>query len=196
MCGRFVLIPRNIVEDIAQEINAGRHVNVMPDWPAVRQSAYPGSTVSLLVPDGSELAAEDMVWGYKVHWKSGAVFNTRLDTALAPKRNMWSESIAERRCVVPTLGFFEPHQTERAVSPKTGKEIKQQWLFESMDDTPLFIAAIHERGRFSIVTVEPNEDVAPVHPRMPLTLAQPDISEWLWGDYGRLEGVRVKGTRR
>lgn len=190
MCGRFIPIPRNVIEDIIQEINSGHCVNIMPDWPARLDNAYPGSTVPVMVPLGNQLTIDDMAWGYEVPWKSGVVFNTRIETALSTKPNMWRESLAERRCVVPTLGFFEPHKEEKSISQKTGKEIKRQYLFTMPHKAPLFLGGVYDGSRFSIITTAPNPSVRPIHGRMPLVLAQDEINQWLHGEYAALKDRR------
>ena len=46
-------------------------------------------------PEGAgmpRLAVEELTWGYPVEWRRGPVFNTRIETALAPGRTMWSAS--------------------------------------------------------------------------------------------------------
>lgn len=186
MCGRFTPIPRNVIEMIVQEINTGRYINTMPDWPAHPASAYPGSTVSVMVPMDTQLTIADLVWGYDVSWKKGAVFNTRMETALSSKPNMWRESLSRRRCVVPTMGFFEPHKTETAINPRTGKEIKRQYAFAMPNGAPLFIGGVYDKDHFSIVTTAPNSSVSPVHDRMPLVLTQEEINQWLHGEYAAL----------
>ena len=47
-----------------------------------------------------------MVWGYpRFQGKSGSIINARSETA--GERPMFRRSLAERRCVIPTTGFFE-----------------------------------------------------------------------------------------
>ena len=203
MCGRFIVVPKEVLSEIIQEIEANRPINPMPDWPAVRQAAYPGSDVSVALLNGGQLAATELRWGYEASWSRGLIFNTRVETALKPGRNMWQESLRERRCLVPTFGFYEPHQTETGISPRTGKEVKQQYLFTKPDDPVFFLAGVYEcessgQGRFSVLTTVPNRDVQPVHNRMPLVLEQHELETWLQGDYLTLfdrSAVRLSASK-
>lgn len=194
MCGHFIVVPRDEIDLIIREIEIENHINIMPDWPARRIDAYPQSIVPLIIPDGTGLASAEMQWGYSVPWKTGVVFNTRSETALGEKSGMWADSLLNRRCIVPSFGFFEPHSTEKAVSPKTGKEVKQQYRFDIPGGGLLFMAAIYENDRFSLMTTKPNDSVAPVHNRMPVVLGENELNVWLSDDFGTLfdrSGVKL-----
>lgn len=183
MCGRFIVVPRNVVEDIIQEVEANRAVNYMPDWPATNRSVYPKAEVPLILSQENHLACEVMKWGYEVTWNKGVIFNTRADTALKPGRNMWASSLANRRCIVPTFGFYEPHKTETFIDPATGKSRKQQYVFTNPASPILFIAGIFDKGQFSLMTTEPTRSMSPIHDRMPVVLGQSELNTWLTGDY-------------
>ncbi|MDR1359009.1 MAG: SOS response-associated peptidase family protein [Coriobacteriales bacterium] len=96
---------------------------------------------------------------------------------------MWTESLAHRRCIVPTFGFFEPHQSETFINPRTGKANKQRYFFSEPSSPVLFIAGIHAGDRFSLMTTEPNDIMRPIHNRMPVVLRQEELDTWLYGDY-------------
>ena len=161
-----------------------------PEAPAAppRAEAFPSSVVPLIVAtgDGCGLAVAHMAWGYEVPWKNGPVFNTRIETALRDDGSMWSSSFARRRCLIPAWGFYESHASETVPSARTGRPVKRQYAFEPRDGAPLLLAGIHDRGRFSLVTTEPNETVAAVHNRMPLVLGPGEPALWLRGVYGPL----------
>lgn len=186
MCGRFILIPQDelqsIINQVERNIKAQRTANVSASY----QDAFPKSHVPLLVPRDNRLEAAVMQWGYPVTWQKGPVFNTRADTATEPKKNIWSLSLHERRCVIPSFGFYEPHKSETTISPKTGREIKQQYFFRRPDTELLFMAGVYENGYFSIMTTEPNNWMKDIHPRMPVVLEQEELSQWLTGDYEAL----------
>ena len=144
---------------------------------ASRPEALPSSVVPLIVAagDGCGLAVAHMAWGYEVPWKNGPVFNTRIETTLRGEGSMWAESFARRRCLVPARGFYESHATETVPSERTGRPVKRQYAFAAPDGAPLLLAGVHDRGRFSLVTTEPNAAVAPVHNRMPLALEPGEV---------------------
>lgn len=100
--------------------------------------ARPGSLVPVLCVRDGRLALVDMTWGYEAPWKPGSgslIFNARLESALTKPGNMWAESLASRRCVVPARRFFESHRSLTTPSPRTGKPIKQQMVFELASDS-------------------------------------------------------------
>lgn len=186
MCGQFLLIPQEIVDEIIKEVEAGSSINLMPDWPATEQSAYPKTEVPVIVPEGEHLVSAIMKWGYEVSWNKNVIFNTRSDTVLQPKNTMWTESFRNRRCIVPTFGFFESHQSETYIDVRTGKERKQQYLFKAPNTPVLFVAGIYEQRHFSLMTTEPNAVMESIHIRMPVVLAQDELDIWLRGDYESL----------
>ena len=83
----------------------------------------------------------------------------------------------------PARGFYESHATETVPSERTGRPVKRQYAFAAPDGAPLLLAGVHDRGRFSLVTTEPNAAVAPVHNRMPLALEPGEAALWLRGVY-------------
>lgn len=201
MCGHFLMVSEEDLDDIVAEIQRSVHVNALPDWPAQRQparDAFPGAKVPLVVGNAvANLAVQTMSWGFPLSWKKGLAFNTRIETALGSPDNMWRESLDRRRCIIPVWGFFEPHRTETVTSPRSGKQVKRQYLFSDPDRLPLFIAGIHDQGRFSLLTTAPNDDIVPIHDRMPLILRLGELRLWLAGDYASLanrNGVALSKT--
>ena len=178
------------VERIVREVEQGLPPTV-PDYELAGLDAFPGARVPVAVPaqgagGPGRLAVAELDWGYPVSWAKRPVFNTRVDTATGPRGQMWRESLEQRRCAVPTLGFYEPHRTERAVSPKTGREVKVQCAFGLPDNPVTFLGGIYEDGHFSIMTCEPNRWVRDVHDRMPLVLRPSELGTWLGPRYADL----------
>lgn len=126
-------------------------------------------------------------WGFNLSDGKRLVFNTRIESALGGS-GLWSGPIREGRCVLPVAAFFEPHGSETAPSPRTGRRVKRQYEFTSPDGEPLLLASVAWSGRLSVVTTEPNASVAPVHPRMPLALRFEEVRTWLDGDFPTLAG--------
>lgn len=170
------------LDAIIKEIQFGNQINVMPDWPAQRIDAYPKAEVPIILPHGSHLEPSVLYWGYHVPWNNKVLFNTRIETALANNDNMWADSLTNRRCIIASKGFYEPHRTETIVSPRTGKDIKRQYLFTMPSSPFLFMAGIYRDDRFSIMTTEPNTTMKPIHDRMPIVLEQDELNLWLHGD--------------
>jgi putative SOS response-associated peptidase YedK len=181
VCVQFVAVPKEVVEDIIRDIEAGLIRNAGTGFAGL--SVFPKSEAALIVPNNGRLSVQTMRWGYDVSWSKQVVFNTRFETATRPGRNMWADSLAHRRCLVPTLGFFENHQSETFLNPRTGKANRQKYFFAAPFQSMLFIAGIYEKDCFSIMTTEPNDIVRPIHNRMPLVMQPEELSTWLFGDY-------------
>lgn len=193
MCAHVTVVTWDELLAVARAMFTCTPVNKLPDWPA-RQPRYPDAYPKSLVPmlltaalgedtlGAYEPCAEDFVrageltWGYTLDGKSDVIFNTRVETAA--RSPLWRDSFENRHCVVPVHSFFEPHKTKRVKNAR-GKEIKQVYRFEEPDAPVMLLAGIWEKGRFSILTTEPNAYVAPVHSRMPIVLNQQSALQWL-----------------
>ena len=185
MCGRFSMLTYDEVLGTVRSIEFGVPFSPSPEWPARGRDAFPGSTVPLIISSEKNLEVAELSWGYPVSWQKGVVFNTRIESALAGS-GMWSESIQRRRCVVPTLGFYEPHRSETYRNIRTGRTSKQQYFFTNPRLPLVLLAGVFEEDHFSVVTTEPNESVSPIHDRMPLVLEQQDARGWLGVDFAEL----------
>lgn len=187
MCGRVLIVSQEVVDQIIQDIIRKRTAEYLPDWPAVRRSARPSDTLSLIVPQEGSLASKEMQWGYQVSWSKALLFNTKAETALRTDGpTMWKESLFERRCILPTYGFFESHKSETYKNPNTGRTAVQQYLFSLPNEAITYLAGIYEGDRFSLMTTKPNASVAPIHDRMPVVLESGELSTWLFGDFTSL----------
>jgi putative SOS response-associated peptidase YedK len=135
------------------------------------------------VPSKGRLTAQTKTWGFDVSWSKQVLFNTRFDTATKPEHNLWTNPLAHCRCLVPTFGFFESHQSETCLNPRTGKQNKQRYYVSLPGQPLLFIAGVYEKDRFSLMTTEPNAVMRPIHHRMPVVLRLEELETWLSGDY-------------
>lgn len=201
MCGRCITLTYDEVLGVIREIETSTPFNISPDWPARPTSVYPGRTAPLITPGVDtamahsmselHLSAEELTWGFEASWKRGLLFNTRIDSAGKPT---WRESFEHRRCLLPCRAFYETSDTEKGISERTGKEIKRAYEFRMADSPVTLLGAIRQDGRYSLVTTEPNQDMAPIHHRMPLVVRPDEVGIWLGPDYARLAdraGIRL-----
>jgi putative SOS response-associated peptidase YedK len=111
-------------------------------------------------------------------------FNTRYES-LEKKHNR--DLLERRRCLFPATSFFETRKDENGNLIKP----KETYEFFAQDGSILFLGGLYtiwrnprdrEDARLScsIITMEPNEIVGEVHPRMPLIV--PDAHCRLWLD--------------
>ena len=117
----------------------------------------PAAEILVVRNEKAELAR----WGLR-----GRLVNLRAETVLARFR-------ASGRCLVPASGFYEWKSEGRR---------KQPYYFFPRSEPLLALAAVWERGAFSLVTTEPNAVVRAVHERMPLIVPKADYAAWLEGE--------------
>lgn len=140
-----------------------------------------------------------LTWGINVPWKTGLVFNTRIESALGGNA-LWRDALAEGRCLVPVRAFFEtrnveppsdelPLDGEAGTSSRAGRGRRPQFRFASPGGEALLLAGLRQGDRFTVVTTEPNDAVAPVHSRMPLALSPAEALVWLTGTADELAAL-------
>lgn len=177
MCGRlsFVSSKEKIREQFGEQLEFEEPLlhsyNIAPT-----QQAY------VLLNDRPTVL-DRLVWGLTPHWAA--------DTKDAAKRiNARSEGIAEKpsfrqpirqqRCVVLADSFYEWQ--------RLGKQ-KLPYRILRPDDRLLLLAGVWDRWKtpegkvhrsFSVITTEPNEEMAAVHNRMPVLLNSfAEAQHWL-----------------
>jgi putative SOS response-associated peptidase YedK len=115
------------------------------------------------------------------------LINARAET-LASKPT-WREAFAHSRVIVPADGFYEwpPRPSEM---PARARARRSPWLFRPRQGGLLAMGALcletsEPRGTqlaqrsLVIVTTPANKEVALIHERMPLLIAQEDLDIWL-----------------
>jgi putative SOS response-associated peptidase YedK len=123
-------------------------------------------------------------WGLVPHWASSLsegdkMFNARAESLT--QRPAFRDAFRTRRCVVPVSAFYE--------WKREGKR-SQRFVFRAQEGQPfvalaglwaLWRAPSGERvGSYTVITVAPNQLVAPIHDRMPAVLTSPEaIDRWL-----------------
>ena len=205
MCGRFSYLTFQEMEDVVGALErqrkervraAGRPGDVVRLSAVTnRDQARPRSAVQAVVSRGQRFELADFSWGFRPTASTDVVFNTRLESALSGVP-LWRRPLREGRCILPVASFFEPHRSEKAVSPKTGRPVKLQYEFRDVDGAPLLLASIHDGTSLSVLTTEPNTQVRPVHPRMPLVLALDEVPRWLEGDLAKLSALADRSQVR
>ena len=127
----------------------------------------------------------EMSWGLKPSPKQrergvGLIFNLRDDRI----EKTYPELFHNRRCLIPASGFFEWKKLPSG---------KKQGFRISLADDPLFSFAGLWRGdqtgggtqslcECSLMTTSPNDQVAPIHDRMPVILLGDAANYWLNSD--------------
>lgn len=180
MCGRYTI---EKVKELKDYYGVELPPDVKPNYNAAPTQTMP------VIKDGKEISL--MKWGFRPFWmKDKAVgyslFNTKSEDAF--HKSTWSKSMRERRCVIPVSAFYEW---------KAEKDGKHPFYIYLKDQPFLSLAGIWgtfdidgiKQDCFSILTTSPNEEMAPIHNRMPVILHNNDIKKWLNPDTSEEEDL-------
>ncbi|RMH78186.1 MAG: SOS response-associated peptidase, partial [Actinomyces sp.] len=198
MCGRFVSAtpPDRLAAYFDAEPPPPGHT--LP----LRYNVAPTSEVyGVYAPDGRR-HLDTFHWGLVPFWARDPSIGNRMINARAESvadKPAYKRAFARRRCLVPVDGFYE-------WTTVPGRRRKQPWYITRVDDEPLALAGLWESWRdpdrtddeghplelhsLTIITGDPNEDVAPVHDRMPVILPPAAWEEWLDPDERDTERLR------
>ena len=84
---------------------------------------------------------------------------------------MFKRCVADRRCVIPTTGFYEWDAE------------KKKYLFRLPQGPELYLAGLFNEfkgeRRFTILTTKANSSISDLHHRMPLVLQKEDVNRWI-----------------
>jgi len=178
MCGRYALYgPASRLQEAFKASIEGfdfkPRYNAAPmQWlPVIRQR-----------PDG-ERVIHELRWGLLPGWAKDESMATKLINArgeTVADKPAFRSAIRRRRCIAPMNGFYE-WQTRPAG--------KQPYFIRRVDDTFIGVAGLWERwvrptdgeelDTFTIVTIEANAMMAPLHHRMPVILPIEVHGPWL-----------------
>jgi len=176
MCGRY-LIDDEAYSDILMILYgtdkmSGMYSGATPI--VARGEIFPTNFAPVISAGG----ASAIKWGFP-HWKgSNVIINARSETAL--EKPTFRKSLLDRRCVIPSSGFYE--------WSRTGSNKKQKYLFREPDEQKLYMAGFWNEFKdstgvaynaFTILTTAANDCVAPIHDRMPVILSQDEQDYWI-----------------
>lgn len=170
MCGRYCLFTEDDeqeIRDIIQEVS-----RKYPDVKMKTGEIFPTNTAPVLIGGNTGLEAEPLVWGFPNFRNKGVIINARAETA--EQKKLFRESLLERRCVIPSTGFYEWKQDAS----------KQKYLFRSPESCVTWLAGFYNEfkgeRRYIILTTEPNESVRNIHNRMPVVLPKEQLENWVF----------------
>ncbi len=188
MCGRFLIQYELSMFARAFALEDRFPESVVLPFPVVR----PGSGVPVVVRDDEgRHVSRAMRWGFpaswlarqgKDIWRGPILFNAKIEKAL--KGGYWKEPLRQRRCLVPTNGYYEWLEV-----PVEGRKKPDRYpvLVAPTGQETLTLAGIwgsYARGEetvdcVSILTCPPNETVSPLSDRMPVVLPPEAWETWL-----------------
>ncbi|MDE7243708.1 MAG: SOS response-associated peptidase [Oscillospiraceae bacterium] len=166
MCDRYSLAP-----DESREI--AQIVAEVQSWFGTASihtgEIFPTNVVPILLREEQKIPPKPMTWGFHSFKGKGVIINARGETAL--DKPMFRRSLLERRCVVPTTGYYEWDRK------------KTKYRFRLPRRNRLYLAGLWNvfqgEERFVILTTAPNDSIINVHDRMPVLLADDEVTPWL-----------------
>ena len=181
MCGRYWL--KDNPEELARRYGA----RLFSSETEGNGEVFPSYFVPVVTAGGNDGSDDrnlisNMIWGFPLPGKKGAVINARSETVAF--KSIFKKRFMSQRCIVPANGFFEWKEE----NDEKNKKRKIKHIFNLPDETVFSLAGIfgdfHDEANnsyraFVIITVEPNNIVAPIHNRMPVILPEEKENIWL-----------------
>jgi len=170
MCGRYWIDPQD--REIAAIIDVLQRKN--PEMKASGE-VFPGDSVPVVCKSrGGDIRPFAMEWGFSLP-DGKRVINARSETAA--QKPMFRESMEKRRCVLPMSAYFEWE--------KIGSGKKKHRIFPEVNG--LFCLAglcrfENDRPKCTVLTMDAADEIAFIHPRMPLILPWQQSEAWINGD--------------
>ena len=165
MCGRY-----NFSQEESDEIREiVREVERRQRGEFKMGEIYPTNVAPVLVAGDDRPVPELLAWGFPRFDKKGVVINARAETA--PDKPMFRKCLEQRRCVIPSTGFYE------------WAADKTKYRFRLPGEDALYMAGLYNEfagePRYVILTTAANESIADVHNRMPVILPKDKVEDWL-----------------
>jgi putative SOS response-associated peptidase YedK len=190
MCGRYLLQDTdsdNLIKTIIESAKGHSEGKLSTG------EIYPTNYAPIIKTyNTTAIEAYPMIWGFPdftdnkhPQIKPKPLINAKAETI--GQLRTWKESYEQRRCLVPSSGFYEWRHEE--------KKKKKKYLFTLPDKQTLFMAGVYKTVSkddntafeyFSIITTSANTSMQPIHNRMPVVLYPYEYEQWLTGDYTKL----------
>ena len=155
----------------ADRVPAGRRDDASsPDDRTIDVQSGAAAGRDVLPSDASVVICEKgsavrMKWGFANPYRKGLIINARAETAM--EKQLFSDSIQNRRCVIPASGFYE------------WDAARARFRFTAAGDELVYLAGFFhaEQGaeRYTILTTAANDSMKRVHDRMPVMIDRSEI---------------------
>lgn len=171
MCGRFSLdaLPTNILDAL--------DLNIVGFKP--RTQVYPTQQVPVVYRPNGNNDLTEMSWGWERPFTKRPLINFRGWEAW--EKRTWSKAMRERRCIVPSSGFFEWNENQ----PKGNRD---RYRIDPAFEDGFAFGGLYEINSetgemfVSIATTDPNKKMAKIHHRMPVILETDEFEHWFTSD--------------
>jgi len=175
MCGRFVITsPPEALRQIFGYLE-------QPNFPP-RHNIAPTQPIPVIIVENGVRHFRLMRWGLLPAWvkdvdKFSLLINARAETVR--EKPAFKNALRRRRCLIPADGYYEWQAS--------GKR-KRPYFIHRRDARPIGLAGLaetwigpncEELDTVAIVTAPASVDLAVLHDRVPVTIAEDDFDRWL-----------------
>jgi putative SOS response-associated peptidase YedK len=178
MCGRYVIEDYQELSERLTQVPLRYDFQFRPTW-----NAAPSQTLPVIVEDDGEWVVKGMHWGLIPKWtKPGSKpkvmpINARSETAA--EKPMFKSLLKYRRCIVPANGFYEWKRQDA--------KTKRPYYIHLNGEPLMLFAGLYDEAdtgdgplqSYTIMTTNANEQMSPLHDRMPVILDPADVEDWL-----------------
>lgn len=177
MCGRynFTVEQNDEIIEILEKLNAKFHNTAVKTG-----DIYPTNQAPILTLEKEEITPVISTWGFPKFDQKGVIINARSESAFEKKT--FRDSLVNRRCIVPSTGFYEWDSNKR------------KFKFHMEGSKILYMAGLYnyykEELRFVILTTQANESMSEIHDRMPLVIPKQEIAAWVKDSQATSEFIR------
>lgn len=165
MCGRY---------ELNLEVKELLDYYQLEDHPfnfEARPEVFPSQLLPVVIPTKQLALAK---WGLDEPWAKRPIINSRLETI--DEKKTTRQAFRSQRCIIPATAFFE------------WDEDKIRHRFSSVEEPLQSIAGVYKHYQskegeayvgFSLLTMDANPQMAPIHDRMPVVLDKNQIEPYL-----------------
>ena len=164
MCGRYLFSAEQNTE-LAQIVKAveRRYGQISVPQGEIR----PTAVMPVLHEEHGSIQPVLQTWGYKL--PTSLVINARVESVL--EKPLFRDSVRQRRCIVPTSGFYEWDAE------------KHKYFFQQGRNQAMYLAGLTlmQNGdpSYCIITTAANSSMKAIHDRMPLILSKEQAAGWI-----------------
>lgn len=174
MCGRFAagdLTQRQMAEIMEHFLYGTPRID---DADPGAKSGYhirPTDLVTIAVSEEGGFTLSSAKWQMRPGKGARAVINARIENTA-----FWARYWQQGRCIIPAIGYYEWAANDGRKEP--------HFITVKRNAPLLFFAGFYGRssdGRLScsILTRQPSEQIASLHPRMPVIMSADQLQDWL-----------------
>lgn len=165
MCGRYYCSDKTAYE-VEDDLHLSRGALAAPAGDITPGMTTPGIIWNKATDE--DLVLSKLFWGI-VSKDKKLIINARVESV--KEKTMFSESIRNRRCILPAAGFYEWDAN------------KTKYMFKRADEKSIYLAGFYDlnenRDSFVILTTAANASMKPVHDRMPVMIDKRNLSDYL-----------------